>query len=99
MPEPTNEPGITFSTFVISVASSGLMHLGPDGDDAPGASAAGAPDLALAAQTLDLLALLAEKTKGNLDEEESRLLEAVRHELGQKYERVRRRTGPAPRTS
>lgn len=84
-PDQTAEPQMTFSTFVISLASSGLMHLG--------AESAAAPDLHLARQTLDLLAVLAAKTKGNLDEEEAHLLDAVRHELGQKYEEARRRAG------
>jgi hypothetical protein len=40
-----------------------------------------ARDLPLARQTLSLLDLLNDKTKGNLDEEEQRLLDAVREEL------------------
>jgi hypothetical protein len=62
-------PPISFSTFVISLASSGM------------ADAAAGGDKDLARQTLDLLAVLADKTRGNLDEEEARLLEAVRTEL------------------
>jgi hypothetical protein len=90
MPETTAEPAMTFSTFIISLASSGLMHLGPEGAEATGPVAE--PDLHLARQTLELLGVLAEKTKGNLDEEETRLLEAVRLELRQKYERVNGRS-------
>lgn len=62
-------PPVTFSTFVISLASSGL------------AGASTGADLDMAQQTLALLSVLAEKTRGNLDDEESRLLEAVRSEL------------------
>jgi hypothetical protein len=36
----------------------------------------------LAKHTADVIEMLAAKTKGNLDEEESRLLEALREELG-----------------
>jgi hypothetical protein len=75
------EAPISFSTFVISLASSGLMHLGvrePGGPQRP-------VDLNLARQTMDLLDILAEKTKGNLEEDEGRLLDAVRHDLAQRY--------------
>jgi hypothetical protein len=75
------EAPISFSTFIISLASSGLMHLG---HAAPGAPER-AVDLHLARQTIDLLGILAEKTKGNLDAEEARLLDAMRHELAQRY--------------
>jgi hypothetical protein len=71
----TQEPPIRFSTFVISLASSGLAHLGQGG---------GPRDPALARQTLDLLDVLAEKTRGNLDAEETRLLDALRKELSEK---------------
>lgn len=80
MPSPSETP-ISFSTFLISLASSGLTHLGvrePGGADRP-------VDLTLARQTIDLLAILAEKTKGNLDSEEQHLLDAVRHDLQQRY--------------
>ena len=72
---------ISFSTFLISLASSGLTHLGvrePGGVERP-------VDLHLAKQTLDLLTILAEKTKGNLDNEEQHLLDAVRQDLQQRY--------------
>ncbi|MEN9786318.1 MAG: hypothetical protein RLZZ299_1582 [Pseudomonadota bacterium] len=69
---PTPEPAVTFSTFVVSLASSALAGLGEGGRDV---------DLSLARQTLDLLAVLEAKTRGNLDEEEARLLAAVRRDL------------------
>jgi hypothetical protein len=72
---------ISFSTFVISLASSGLSHLGvrePGGPERP-------IDLHLAQQTMDLLTILAEKTKGNLEDDEARLLDAVRQDLAQRY--------------
>lgn len=70
---PQDTPPVTFSTFVISLASSGMAAAtGMDG---------AARDLPLARQTLSLLDLLNDKTKGNLDEEEQRLLDAVREEL------------------
>lgn len=84
------EPPITFSTFVISLASSGLAHLREVEDPLLSKTP---PDLHLARQTLDLLSILAEKTKGNLEDEEARLLDAVRQELHQKYEEAAGRAG------
>lgn len=69
------EPPVTFSTLVVSLASSALAHLG----QAEGVQVQ--RDRALAVHTLEVLNLLAAKTKGNLDSEEARLLEALRAEL------------------
>lgn len=74
-------PPISFSTFVISLASSGLTHLGVQEPGAP----ARPVDLVLARQTLDLLEILANKTKGNLENDEAQLLAAVRQDLSQRY--------------
>lgn len=72
-------PPVTFSTFVISLAHSALAPLGkPDPADA----GHGAPvDRSLAEHTLALMDVLAEKTKGNLEPDEDRLLQAVRSEI------------------
>lgn len=78
---PNASAPISFSTFVISLASSGLAHLGVREPGVPEAP----QDLHLARQTLDLLEILAEKTRGNLDQEEQHLLDAVRQDLGQRY--------------
>ncbi len=55
----------------------GLMHFG--GDEKP------EPDLPLARHTIDLMAILLEKTKGNLDLDEKRLLENSLTELRFRY--------------
>ena len=69
---PKQPGGIDFYTFVLSLGSSAFIHLG----DAPHpeTGAVGEPDLDLAQQTIDILAMLAEKTKGNLTPEEDRFL-------------------------
>jgi len=75
-------PKVDFPTFIISLSSSALMHLGevpgPDGGEAN-------PDLPLAKHTIDILAMLEEKTKNNLSEYEARLLRDVLFELRMKY--------------
>jgi hypothetical protein len=78
-------PAIDFATFVLSLSHSALMHLG----DAPDPSG-GAPkrDVTMAKQTIDLLAVLQEKTAGNLSGEEERLLDQVVYDLRMRYEEV-----------
>ena len=72
-------PSIDFYTFVLSLGSSAFIHLG----DAPHpeTGAAAKPDLVLAKQSIDILALLQVKTKGNQTPEEERLFEALLTDL------------------
>jgi len=71
-------PAIDFSTFVLSLSHSALVHLGdaplPDGDVSE-------QDLQLARQTIDLLGILQEKTRNNLTGEEERLLDQALYDL------------------
>lgn len=75
---PRELPPVNFSTFVISLSSSALIHLGLAEDPVTGKIDR---DLALARQTIDILGMLQEKTRGNLSEEESRLLESILFDL------------------
>jgi hypothetical protein len=75
-PDPSELP-ITFGTFVVSLASSAAFALGEAAAPEGGAEL----NLPLAKQTIDLLALLQEKTRGNLSDEESKLIEAVLYDL------------------
>lgn len=75
-------PAVDFSTFVLSLGHSALVHLGDAPD--PSGTAVG-PDMLLARQTIDLIALLAEKTKGNLTGEEERLVEHTLYDLRSRY--------------
>ena len=74
---------VTFSSFIVSLAGSAMMHLG----EAPHPGT-GEPqtNLALARNTIDLLSLMQDKTKGNLDEEEKGLLNTLVVELNSKYD-------------
>lgn len=69
---------ITFSGFVYSLSTTCLMHLGEIPDPS---SQKVKKNLLLAKQTIDLLEILAEKTKGNLTPEEDSLLKSVLTEL------------------
>ncbi len=84
------KPGpIDFYTFVLSLASSAFVHLG----DAPNPETGepGPPDLPLAQQTIDILAMLRDKTKGNLTPEEEKFLENLLTDLRLRF--VQRSTG------
>ena len=74
-------PQIDFSTFVVSLSHSALVHLG----DAAEADGSVQKDLPLARQTIDILALLQDKTKGNLDGDEERLLNQVVYDLRMRF--------------
>ena len=69
---------LTFSAFVLGLASSALIHLGvhqnPETDSI-------AVDLTLARQSIDVLGLLREKTRGNLSVEEEQLFSSVLADL------------------
>lgn len=80
--EPTQAlPDIDFATFVLSLGSSALVHLG----EAPDDDGATRTNLPLAKQTIDLLAMIQTKTQGNLDGGEAELLSALLYDLRIKY--------------
>jgi hypothetical protein len=73
---------ITFSTFVISVSTQALMHLGEIANPLSGKVES---DISLAKQTIDILGILREKTRGNLNSGEDRLMEDILFDLRMKY--------------
>ncbi len=90
-PAPEAPPPITFGTFILSLSTSALFHLGEGAD--PESGKAPAPNLPLARQTIDILEMLADKTAGNLDADEAQLMEAVLHDLRMRYVTVSREKG------
>jgi hypothetical protein len=75
-------PRIDFSTFILSLSHSAVMHLG----EAPHPETGQVEkDLPLARQTIDLIAMLEEKTKGNLSGEEERLVAQILFDLRMRY--------------
>jgi hypothetical protein len=75
-------PPVDFTTFVLSLGTSALMHLG---EPLPGAPGPGEVSLPLARQTIDLLSLIEQKTRGNLTGEEERLLAQLLFDLRLRY--------------
>ena len=78
-------PSIDFATFVVSLSHGALVHLG-DAPDPGGSSVL--PDLELARQTIDLLAILEQKTRGNLTGAEERILSAALYDLRVRFVEV-----------
>ena len=80
-------PPVDFNTFILSLSSTALVHLGA----APRELFEGEPppaNLPLAKQTIDLIAMLEDKTHGNLTGEEERLLSTVLYDLRMRYVRA-----------
>lgn len=77
----TDLPELDFSTFVMSIIGSALVHLG----DAPDPDGATELSLVLAEQDIQLLTLLQDKTKGNLSGEEERVLTQGLDDLRERY--------------
>ncbi len=71
-------PEINFATFVFSLNSSVLLHLGVIEDPTSGKKT---KNLSLAKQTIDILAMLEEKTRGNLTSDEETMLKNILYDL------------------
>ena len=78
-----DQPPVDFPAFCLSLATSALYHMGvaphPESGEVP------EKNLPLARHTIDSLEMLQVKTRGNLDEEESRLLESLLYELRMRF--------------
>lgn len=74
-------PEIDFITFIMSLATSALIQLGEHEEGV----AAPQEDLPLAKQTIEILGMLHEKTRGNLSSDEGRVIEGVLYDLRMRY--------------
>jgi hypothetical protein len=83
---------IDFSTFIMSLTSSAFYHLGDIADPETGKTETNLPAVH---QTIDMLTMLREKTQGNLNAEENKLLEQLVYELQMKYVAKSKGAGPA----
>jgi hypothetical protein len=79
----TETSGITFVAFILSLAHTAAVHFGDIVDPVSGRKADA--NLPAAQQMIDILALLDEKTRGNLTAEERQLLEQILFELRLRY--------------
>jgi|GEM_PF-750545 len=85
------EETASFSTFILGLASTILIHLG---EMAEPQTQKQEIQLPLARQCLDFLGILYDKTQGNLSTEESRLLHQILTDLRLVYVRVQQSQKP-----
>lgn len=81
-------PKVDFSTFVLSLGTTALYQMGLVADPQSGDSVPAEP--IVAQQTIDTLEMLREKTLGNLDEEERKLIDSLLYELRIKFVEIKR---------
>lgn len=85
--EPPDSSDLTFSGFVLSLATTAALHFGDLADPQTGAKHE--PDLHAAARIIEVLAMLQQKTRGNLIPEEERLLDDLLYELRLRFVQAR----------
>lgn len=78
-----SEPQLSFTAFVLSLASTAAIHFGDLPDPISGER--GEANLDGAAQMIEILTLLEQKTRGNLTAEERQVLEQVLYELRMRF--------------
>ena len=71
-------PEVNFNSLIFSLSSSALLHLGEIADPQSGEKK---KDLAIAKHSIDTIAMLKEKTQGNLNEEEAKFLDSILTDL------------------
>ena len=80
--EDTPLPEINFSNFIFSLSTSALIQLGEIPDPVDNQTR---KSLAMAKQTIDILGMLQEKTKGNLTSDEETLIRNVLYDLRMRF--------------
>jgi hypothetical protein len=80
-------PAVDFHTFILSLGSSALLHLGEIEHPEDGQVE---KDLPLAKHTIDILSMLEAKTKGNLTAAEEKLMESLLYDLRLRYVNARK---------
>ncbi len=80
-------PEVSFASFILSLNTSALFHLGELPHPETGETVR---DIELARHTIDTLTMLAEKTRGNLDADENELLTRMLYELKMRFVKATR---------
>ena len=73
---------VTFSTFVLGLSTQALLHLGEIESPLAGKVER---DLGAAKDIIDVLGVLREKTRNNLEQAEERLLDSILYDLRMRY--------------
>lgn len=75
-------PEVNFNSLIFSLSSSALLHLGEIADPQTGEKR---KNIGLAKHTIDTIAMLQEKTQGNLTGEEEKFLDSILTDLRWRY--------------
>ena len=75
-------PEVNFNSLIFSLSSSALFHLGEIADPQSGEKG---KDLPMARHSIDIIAMLKDKTKGNLAGEEEKFIENILADLRMRY--------------
>ena len=78
----TSLPPVNFTTFILSLSTSALLHFGEIPDPISNETR---KDLVMAKHTIDMISMLKEKTAGNLKDDEDKLITSVLSDLKMKY--------------
>jgi hypothetical protein len=89
-----DDRAVTFVGFVLSLAHTAAFHFGDVPDPATGQP--GPVNLPAAHQLIEILALLEEKTRGNLTAEERQLMEQIVYELRLRFVEATKSGPPEP---
>lgn len=81
-PEEEAYPQVDFIGFIISLSTTAMYHFGDIPDPY---TQKREKNLAAAKQTIDILNIIYEKTRGNLDEQEKQILEEALYELRMRF--------------
>jgi hypothetical protein len=87
-----DRPQVSFIAFIFSLASNAAVHFGDLPD--PLTNESREPDLEAAGQLIDIMAMLEEKTRGNLSAEERQLLDQVLFELRMRFVEAKKSQSP-----
>lgn len=75
-------PEVNFNSLIFSLSSSALLHLGDIVDPQTGEKR---EDLPMAKHSIDIISMLKDKTKGNLDNEEQKFIDSILTDLRLRY--------------
>jgi hypothetical protein len=87
-----DRPEVSFVAFIFSLASNAAVHFGDLPD--PMTNQPREPDLEAAGQLIDIIAMLEEKTRGNLSAEERQLIDQVLFELRMRFVEAKKSQSP-----
>jgi hypothetical protein len=87
-----DRPQVSFVAFVYSLATNAAVHFGDLPD--PVTNETRPPDLAAAAQLIDIIGMLEEKTRGNLTAEERQLMDQILYELRMRFVEAKKSQSP-----